>query len=646
MAENIKRHVTHIKSKVIEGGLPKLPTAAQLQEGEIAVNYGNGVETLSIKNESGNVVTFSSDNYYSEKKLGSGFTGANSAKTVTEGLDSKVNDSELDGKVATAITQNPSVSGAVGNIVDGKLTAYSSATEVNTALSNKSDVGHTHAISAVTGLQTALDGKQASGNYITYDAFSTYSATTIGSGFSESSITDVIISNERITAQALNTINDELEGLSGTNPIPIVGLAPEPPSGETYPLTITFAVSTSKFYQYLRDDNQGIYTWQEITAPEKAFAYYDNGQGTYGFYEIDNGVLSQTLIERLEAGWYLDFCGWNAENVGGYAGVIMYFDEFDNLYRTVSLDETYRWDNKLSGITSSDVTNALGYTPLSEVTYNNVITALGYTPPTADTNNRRVFYATCGTGAGTYAKTASIGSAEGWELTSGTTVGVKFTNTNTYSSSNNITLNVNGSGAKSIKYKGTVEPTKPNPNVYGTANRIIYYMYDGTYWVWMGMDGYGDAAFLDTGTTAGTVAAGDHTHGNYASTATTVSAGTGLTGGGNLSDNRTISLAMPTTHSATTYTSASITSSEPIVYALVRASSNLSNQVCPVSLVDGQQCNVIYMGSTTAATYTVTITTNYTTPTGAAIPALTVPANGYVEINYINIKGIIFVRGV
>lgn len=104
---------------------------------------------------------------------------------------------------------------------------------------------------------------------------------------------------------------------------------------------------------------------------------------------------------------------------------------------------------------------------------------------------------------------------------------------------------------------------------------------------------------------------------------------------------------IPTTYSSTTYTTGeTFTSSEPIVYALVQASGNLTNQVCPVALVDGQQCNVIYMGSTTAATYTVTISTDYTTPTGQAISALTVPANGYVEINYINVKGIIFVRGI
>ena len=79
--------VSHKKSKQIIDGKPKLPLATDLVEGEIAINFGKDVETLSIRNESGDVVTFSSDNYYTEQKLGSGFTGENSGVTVTEALE-------------------------------------------------------------------------------------------------------------------------------------------------------------------------------------------------------------------------------------------------------------------------------------------------------------------------------------------------------------------------------------------------------------------------------------------------------------------------------------------------------------------------------------------------------------------------------
>ena len=58
MAKNIKRHITHLKSKVVENNAPKLISGSDIYEGEIAVNYAKGYETLSIKNESGETVTF------------------------------------------------------------------------------------------------------------------------------------------------------------------------------------------------------------------------------------------------------------------------------------------------------------------------------------------------------------------------------------------------------------------------------------------------------------------------------------------------------------------------------------------------------------------------------------------------------------
>jgi len=86
MGKNVQ-FVSHKKSKLKVDGKPQLPSSESLIEGEIAINFAKDVETLSIKNESGDVVTFSSDNYYTEQKLGSGFTGENSAKTVTEVIE-------------------------------------------------------------------------------------------------------------------------------------------------------------------------------------------------------------------------------------------------------------------------------------------------------------------------------------------------------------------------------------------------------------------------------------------------------------------------------------------------------------------------------------------------------------------------------
>ena len=50
--------ILHKRSdELLEDGTPKIPSADQLQQGEIAINYAAGVETLSTKNSTDEVVT-------------------------------------------------------------------------------------------------------------------------------------------------------------------------------------------------------------------------------------------------------------------------------------------------------------------------------------------------------------------------------------------------------------------------------------------------------------------------------------------------------------------------------------------------------------------------------------------------------------
>ena len=63
-------------------------------------------------------------------------------------------------------------------------------------------------------------------------------------------------------------------------------------------------------------------------------------------------------------------------------------------------------------------------------------------------NSPKVAFGTCATAAGTAAKVINV-SDPTWNLQVGNIIGVKFTNSNSASS---VTLNVNGSGAKSIAY--------------------------------------------------------------------------------------------------------------------------------------------------------------------------------------------------
>ena len=60
-----RRHVSLPKSSVSG----QTPSPENLYYGEVAVNYFSGDEFLSIKNTSGNIVTFRTEQYYKEKEL-------------------------------------------------------------------------------------------------------------------------------------------------------------------------------------------------------------------------------------------------------------------------------------------------------------------------------------------------------------------------------------------------------------------------------------------------------------------------------------------------------------------------------------------------------------------------------------------------
>lgn len=94
--------------------------------------------------------------------------------------------------------------------------------------------------------------------------------------------------------------------------------------------------------------------------------------------------------------------------------------------------------------------------------------------------NNRATVASCSTNADVSAKVVTM-SDSSWSLQKGCVIGVKFTNTNT---ATNVTLNVNNTGAKSVYYDTSVYAGSSG-DICGTANRVIYYMYDGAYWVWM-----------------------------------------------------------------------------------------------------------------------------------------------------------------
>ena len=235
MAKNVE-HVSHIKSKLKTNGLPQLPSPDKLVDGEIAINYAEGVETISIKNESGSIVTFSSDNYYTEKKLGSGFTNNNA--TVTEAID------DLEYMV---VNKEEAIAAALNDLNGRKLdaSAYtptdlsnyytkgetSGATEIQTAFNGKTDTATTTALNNVVATHTAntnihltttekgqlhthtnktyLDGITGTVGTMAYENASSYSSATQVS----TALSNKVDKTEYATFSA--TTNTSIEDLSG-----------------------------------------------------------------------------------------------------------------------------------------------------------------------------------------------------------------------------------------------------------------------------------------------------------------------------------------------------------------------------------------------------------------------------------------------
>lgn len=128
---------------------------------------------------------------------------------------------------------------------------------------------------------------------------------------------------------------------------------------------------------------------------------------------------------------------------------------------------------------------------------NNLISSIQYN--SGDIGVFTTPYGVCSTTASTAAKT--VDAVGDFALASGARILIKFTVTNTASSP---TLNVDNSGAKAIYYNGAAISAG-----YLKANKIYEFVYDGTYWQFIGD--------IDTNSNSA------HSH----------SAGVGLVGSGN-----------------------------------------------------------------------------------------------------------------
>ena len=180
MADNTRKRVVHIKSNVVQDGLPKLPASGDVEYGEIAVNYANDHETLSIRNSNDEIVPFSSDKKLKKINYNIPYIAPLSSSTasrlsaVTDELDTLVEGQSIivhfNKTSATGGTNN--ISGCCLNLQlsDGtetgwKIIYYAGTTKLTTHCAAGSDYRLTYHENLTVGSTTGLTGWWVEGNY-------------------------------------------------------------------------------------------------------------------------------------------------------------------------------------------------------------------------------------------------------------------------------------------------------------------------------------------------------------------------------------------------------------------------------------------------------------------------------------------------
>lgn len=130
-------------------------------------------------------------------------------------------------------------------------------------------------------------------------------------------------------------------------------------------------------------------------------------------------------------------------------------------------------------VTSRQVSNGNTKTPIAQEFTTGSISADTVTTKEITSGTQYGNYVICNSASSEQAKVVSLSN---FKLVEGVHIFVKFTNTNTAS---NPTLNVNGTGAKQIKFSNS-NVSIPSNNTIISSDMVGEFVYDGTYWILLG----------------------------------------------------------------------------------------------------------------------------------------------------------------
>ena len=215
--------VRNIRSAVVVDGQPKLPTSSQLSEGEIAVNYAKGYETLSFKNNSNEIVSLSVKTVNDVTVNGKSVVSGKTADITMKGETIPVADT-----YTTTSYPSPFDEGAEHIAPTDKVNVALKKVETNisklvTEVIDNEDVA-SEAIAKLAESAGTVDGeknikyKQETNAHYINNAVSVHDAT-VKLDNSIYSLETEVIDNENVTSEAINKLAESAGTLGEDNSI-------------------------------------------------------------------------------------------------------------------------------------------------------------------------------------------------------------------------------------------------------------------------------------------------------------------------------------------------------------------------------------------------------------------------------------------
>ena len=183
--------IIHKHSSVVTDGQAKLPTIDQLDYGELAVNYADGVETISMKNSENEIVEFKSKEYFEEIIKENEFI---TAAALTE-LNEKIKEYEWEGEK----TLTETITDLEQIVEDNGLITSAALNTLNKRIAAIEESGSGAIAEKLANIEKDIEDNE----YVVATALSDL---------------DVRIDeNELITASALTQLNEKIKSLEDGN---------------------------------------------------------------------------------------------------------------------------------------------------------------------------------------------------------------------------------------------------------------------------------------------------------------------------------------------------------------------------------------------------------------------------------------------